>query len=45
MALRILGVVTKVDEKDVVLKVGERAASHLTPMHAPASNDNNMNCV
>ena len=26
----------KVGENDVALKVGEKAASHLTPLHAPA---------
>ena len=34
MALRILGVAPKVGEKVVALKVGEKAASHLTPLHA-----------
>ena len=26
----------KVGEKDVALKAGEKAASHLTPLHGPA---------
>ena len=30
-----LGVAPKVGEKDVALKVGEKAASHLKPLHAP----------
>ena len=34
MALRILGVASKVGEKGVALKVGEKAASYLTPLHA-----------
>ena len=29
--------VPKVGEKGVALKVGEKAASHLTPLHAPGS--------
>ena len=37
---RILGVVSKVDEKGVALKVGEKAASHLTPLHAPGRDRN-----
>ena len=35
VALRILGVAPPVGEKGVALKVGETAASHLTPLHAP----------
>ena len=35
VALRILGLASKVGEKGVVLKVGEKAASYLTPLHAP----------
>ena len=30
----ILGAAPKVGEKDVALKVGEKVASHLTPLHA-----------
>ena len=37
MTLRILGVASKVGEKGVALKVGMKAASHLTPLHAPGS--------
>ena len=37
MALRILGVVPNVGEKGVALKVDEKAASHLTPLHATVS--------
>ena len=37
-ALRILGVAPKVGEKGVALKVGENAAWHFTPLHAPARN-------
>ena len=29
------GVAPKLYEKGVALKVGEKAASHLTPLHAP----------
>ena len=36
VALRILGVAPKVDEKGEALKVGGKAASHLTPLHATA---------
>ena len=32
MALRILGVAPKVSEKGVPLRVGEKAASHFTPL-------------
>ena len=40
MALRIVGVAPKVgDEKGVALKVGEKAAPHLTPLHAPVYNE------
>ena len=35
VVLRILDVVRKVGEKGVALKVGVKAASHLTPLHAP----------
>ena len=35
MALRILGVATKVGEKGVALKVAEKAAKYLSPLHAP----------
>ena len=35
MALRILGLAPKVDEKGVALKEGEKAASHLTLLHVP----------
>ena len=34
MVLRILGVAPKLGEKGVALKVGEKAASHFTPLHA-----------
>ena len=37
VALRILGVALTVGEKGVALIVGETAASHLTPLHAPGS--------
>ena len=35
VALRILGMAPKVDEKGVALKVGEKAASHRTPLGTP----------
>ena len=35
VALRILGVAPKVGDKAVALKVDEKTASHLTPLHAP----------
>ena len=35
VALRILGVAPTEGEKYVALKVGETAASHLTPLHVP----------
>ena len=35
VVLRILGVASKVDEKGVALKVGQKATSYLTPLHAP----------
>ena len=37
VALRILGVAPKVVEQGVALKVGEKVASHLTPLHAPVA--------
>ena len=40
MALRISVVAPIVGEKGVPLKVGEKAASHLTPLHAPVFNMN-----
>ena len=36
VAVRILGVALTVGEKGVALMVGETAASHLIPLHAPA---------
>ena len=35
VALRFFGVVPKVGEKGVALKVDEKATSHLTPLHGP----------
>ena len=35
MVLRILGVVPKIGEKEWRLKVGEKAALHLNPLHVP----------
>ena len=40
--IRILGVAPKVDEKDVALKVGKKAASHLNPLHAAPGSDMSM---
>ena len=39
VALKILVVPPKVVEKDVALKVGEKAASQVTPLHAPEQPD------
>ena len=35
VALKILGVAPKVNEKGVALKVGEKAASHISPLCMP----------
>ena len=35
VTLRILGVASKVGEKDVALKVSKKAASHLIPFERP----------
>ena len=40
VALRILVEAPKVDERGVALKVDEKAASHLNPLHPPANTDN-----
>ena len=37
VSLKILGVAPKIDVKSVTLKVGEKAASHLSLPHAPVS--------
>ena len=39
MAQKILGVAQKVGVKGVALKLGEKAASHLTPLHFPEPDD------
>ena len=48
MALKFLGVALEVDEKGVVLKDGEKAASHIPPLQAPpvrgAINAKRANC-
>ena len=35
VALKILGVAPKVNEKGLALKVGEKAASHISPLCMP----------